>query len=355
MSHEIENEHMGANASAVFSAREGAGWTGLGRAIPSDIAKDPAKIAAFLGADWKVIAQPAFYQNERGEFIRIPGTMAQVRSDNGQSLCTSSESRYHTDNRQPSDVFEAFRDELATENMEISHAAVLKGGQIIVVSALMSPDFDIDVGGKGRDIVKSYTNLSTGYDKKHGTKKSKSGMRVVCNNTLQASIAIAKQIGSLKTLRASQVLEADTLKSLVENTMLIVEAERIAYDAMANAKLSDADLSRYFADVLEVNIEDLGKVDRHGKKVISTKTENMLTALTAAYTQGRGAAVAHGNLWGALNAVTHYATHDKTVRDMSGDGEDAARVASNLFGDAAVLKERAQSLALSRAQVLVAA
>jgi hypothetical protein len=55
--------------------------------------------------------------------------------------------------------------------------------------------------------------------------------------------------------------------------------------------------------------------------------------------------MASGTLWGALNAVTYYATHQKTVRDTSGTGTEAARVASNLDGDAAKLKLKALAVA----------
>jgi hypothetical protein len=80
----------------------------------------------------------------------------------------------------------------------------------------------------------------------------------------------------------------------------------------------------------------------------------MLTALKNAYVNAPGAAIAHGSMWGALNAVTYYGTHEKTVRDTAKDGDDAARTASNMFGDAGRLKARAQMLALTRQQQRVA-
>jgi len=354
MSHEIEQKGTNpADASAVFSTREGAGWTGLGRAIDPSIAKDPQKIAELLGATWTVQARPAFYQDAEGKFHRITGAAAQVRSDNGKALSLTSDTRYHTTNRQPVDVIEAFRDELAAENMEISHAAILKGGQIIVVSALMDPEFDIVVG-KG-DRVKSYTSLSTGYDTKNGTKATKGDMRVVCANTLAASLGLAKVSRQIRTIRASTELEYDSLKNLVANVSELVDAQRVAYNDMSNAHMSEADVLRYFADVLEIRIEDLGKVDKQGEKIISTKTENIITALKNAYTNAPGAAIAHGTMWGALNAVTYYGTHEKTVRDTAGDGKDSARVASNLFGDAAKLKARALQFALNHNRIAVAA
>lgn len=331
MSHEIEK--------AVFMASEGAGWTGLGKAIPAEIAKDPRQIAEFLGATWTVETREAFYKDAKGAFAPIPGSAVQVRSDTGRALSITSDSRYHVTNRQPCDVFEAFRDELAAHHMDISHAAVLRGGQQIAVSAVLNNDHDITVG-RG-DKLKSYVTLSTGYDKKHGTKATKGTIRVVCANTLAASLKMAADSDQLRVIRASTQLEFDSLRELVANVKELEAAEAIKFNQLANWQMSDADVARYFASVLEINIDDLGKKTVNGKDAVSTKSRNMLTALTNAYETAPGAAIATGSAWGALNAVTYYATHEKTVRDTTDDGATLARIASNISGDSAKLKHRA--------------
>ena len=96
-----------------------------------------------------------------------------------------------------------------------------------------------------------------------------------------------------------------------------------------------------------MNISDMDKVNANGSKLISTKTQNILAQIMASYGNAPGAAMATGTAWGAFNAVTYYATHLKTVRDTSESGKEAARVASNLNGDAARLKVRALQLAAS--------
>lgn len=64
MSHQILN--------AVFSQREGAGWTGLGQVIPADIAKDPRKIAELVGAMYAVEKREAYYKGSDGRLITAP-------------------------------------------------------------------------------------------------------------------------------------------------------------------------------------------------------------------------------------------------------------------------------------------
>jgi phage/plasmid-like protein (TIGR03299 family) len=336
MSHEIE--------TAIYSQREGAGWTELGQVIPQNIAKDPAKMAELVGATYNVVKRECFYKTASGDFRTVEGREVLVRDDTGAMLEVVSDTRYHVENRQPLDLLESFRDELAKNHMEISHAAVLDGGRKIAVCAMFPKDFDIDVGGKG-DIVERYVTGTTGYNKKDGTRYMQGNRRVVCNNTLQAAIQDAIADGKLRTLRASTLLQTDSLVKLLASTMTTMEAERATFDALANASMSAVDVSRFFANVLEINIEDLGKFKADGSKLISTKSQNMLKELADAYSNAPGAAIATGTAWGALNAVTYYATHIKTCRDTSGSGNDAARVASNLNGDAAKLKMRALELA----------
>jgi hypothetical protein len=376
MSHNIErSEH------AIYSAAEGAGWTGLGRAIPSEYAKDPAKMAEMVGATFQVVARPIYYRDTnvseaapKGTVHQADGFMAQIRNDTGALLGITSENRYHTDHRQPADIFEAFRDQLAKDGLTISHAVMLGGGSRIAVCALLPSEFDIQV--MPGDTVKTYRTLSTGYTGKHGTIKSESGIRVVCENTLEYSIDRAARDGKLSVIRAStQITDASLLSRLVAgedvgadtsddvasgrwvgklktvaNTVRLVQRQ---YQELANASVSDLDVQRYFCDVLKIQFEDLERKHKDGRDVVSTKSKNMIRALSDAYKSAPGASMARGTAWGALNAVTYYATHQKTVRDTSGAGAHIARFASNMDGDAADLKKRA--LALAGERFLVAA
>jgi phage/plasmid-like protein (TIGR03299 family) len=336
MSHEI--------VSAVFSAREGAGWTGLGQVIPADAAKDPRKIAELVGATYTIDKRQTYFKDATGTLRAIPNREVLVRSDTGAALEVVSENRYHVTNRQPADILEAFRDELAKESLEMSHVAVLSGGSRIAACAYLPEDLDTVVGKSDR--VKNYVTLSTGYDGKNGTIATSGTERVVCANTLAMSIIQAQESGKIRTIRAStEIYEAATLAQLLKDckTRLAIQSE--TFNKLANTSMSSDQVARFFADVLKIDISKLGTFNKDGTKAISTKSQNMLRELASAYSSAPGAGMAAGTAWGALNAVTYYATHVKTIRDMSGSGENAARVASNLNGDAEKLKLRALQLA----------
>jgi len=370
MAHEIQ--------SAVFMASQGAGWTGLGRAIPAEIAKDPRKIAELCNALYEVKAAPLYYDvntvpqtyyvdmiDSNGQPMSIkvttPGLAvkerakdytAQVRADTNSLLSVTSANRYHTTHRQPSDIFEAFRDQLMEHGWEISHAAVLRGGQIVAVSAILPDDYDIIVG-KG-DRLKKYVTLSTGYNpraNKSGTNCTNGTIRVVCANTLAASLIAAERTDQLRTIRASTELEFGDLAALVDRVKDLREAEVQAFNELANRQMSETDVARFFADVLEIDISKLNTKNANGKDDVSTRAKNMLASLAKAYREAPGATIAQGTAWGALHAVTYYGTHEKTVRDTKGDGDDVARAASNMIGDAAALKARALQLIMNRARV----
>jgi phage/plasmid-like protein (TIGR03299 family) len=332
MSHEIE--------SAVYSQREGAGWTGLGQTIPATAAHDPAAIAALCNAEYRVEKRNVCIE---GSTKALQGYQALVRTDTDEVLHVASRSRYHLDNRQPVEIFEAFRDQLAQERLEISHAAVLKGGRLIAVSALLT---DATITPNDGHAVRNYVTLSTGYDGIHGTAATVDSERVVCANTWRANLRNAMDSGKIRAIRASTRLEHGTLADIVGNIDSIISAQKRSYDVLANARMDAAEVLRLFADVCKITVSDLDKTGADGKPLVSNKARNMLDALRASYVNAPGAS--QGTAWGAFQAVTHFATHVRTVRDTAQDGVNATRVAANLFGDSARMKSEALASLMDR-------
>lgn len=324
---------------AVFSKAEGAGWTGLGQPIPEAIAKDPKAIAKLCGADYNVVKRTVYFKDTAGNYVEVPNREILVCDDNDEPLEVVSGSRYNLQHAQPINCFEAFRDELAAERMTISHAAVLRGRSIVAVCAKLPDDVSFYVGKKTKnDLIEHYVTLSIGYDRQHGRKATKTSTRVVCANTLAAAIGEAEGKNTIRSYKASQQLEANSLHELIQVVAGLVAQEKALYNKLASHKVSKEKLAEYFANVLQVKRQD-------GKEDISTRSQNIMQTLMAAYAQAPGQDIAGDTLWGALNAVTYYATHQKGVRDTNGDGEDCTRCASNLFGDAMRMKLRALSLA----------
>src|SRR5690242_12895747 len=103
MSHEIDMS-LGKPAF-VYDAAEGGAWHGLGVQIPEDIAKDPAKIAALVGAGYAVKKTPVQYEVTPGVYRKADNRIALIRDDTGGLLEILSDNRYNE--VQPVEYFEA--------------------------------------------------------------------------------------------------------------------------------------------------------------------------------------------------------------------------------------------------------
>ena len=347
MSHEIH--------TAVFSAMEGAGWTGLGVPIPADIARDPRKIAQLCGATFNVRKAKCYREMPDGTHREIEDRSVLYRDDTGADFEIVSTSRYHIDNRQPVDLFESFRDKLAADNLSISHAAVLRGGRVITVCAKLAEPIQEWrrrelVSLQGRDEILSYLTGATGYDLQHGSNYFLTGIRTVCANTLAMGLAGAERSGRLFHASASQRLGARSLKNMLEAASTVIRSEREFYAELQARAMTEQEAEDYFAAILEVDPTDIGKVDKAtGKPAVSSRTLNQLRALQSAYRHAPGAAP--GSVYGALQAVTYFVDHVGSSRDTDGDGRIAARMASSLFGRGASVKLRAVQEARTRIAV----
>lgn len=280
---------------------------GMGRIIPEDIRGNPSKIADTLGATYQVEKRPVFFKNADGTFSKAPGRDVLVRPDG---------------------VFSALQAELAEHDLKIAYGTAIKGGSLITVCAELPSEFDITVSKN--DVLKSFLVVSSDYNSKHKARATKGSIRIVSGATLSSS------------------LEDSTVADLMKGMKALIKDESQTFKLLFDTEMSNKDITKYFSACLDVDPADLGKV-KAGNKLISTKTENMLKAITQSYVNAPGADIGKGTVWGALQAISYYATHLKTVRDTTGSGVETARAASNLTGDANRLKVLALDLALSYA------
>jgi len=278
---------------------------GFGRIIPDDVKDNPGKIADLIGASYQVERRPVFFKNPDGSFTKAPGREVLVRPDT---------------------IFNALQTELAAHQLHISYGTTAKNGSVITVCAQLPSEYDIVVNKT--DVLKSFLMLTTDYKSKGKIRALKGTFRVVSDATLTTT------------------LDESTISDLMKNMGDIVKQESHTFNLMAQTEMTNSDLIKFFADSLDVDASDIGKIV-DGKKVISTKTENILKGITESYVSAPGADIAKGTVWGAYCAVLFYATKLKTVRDTTGTGAEMARAVSNLNGDAGKLKVKAYELAVA--------
>lgn len=348
MSHEID-ESTGKPAFA-FDAVEGGAWHSLGKPIPADIAKDPAKIAELVGASYHVSAEKTYVL--RSKPVEIKNRVAISRDDTGEILEVLSGNRYNI--VQPIEYFESFRDALAKNDLRISSAGVLKGGRIVFVNAKLDDSFATNV--MGLDKVTRYLCMGGGYNGEMSSFGFLNDFRVVCWNTLSAALSQNKEGKRLFSIPHSSIFDGKLLGAALGLLGKEVAVQAEVFNRLAGRKLLQKEVAKYFATIAGVKTDEMKDFE-----AMSKQKQAKLNALAEAYQKGPGAdlASAKGTLWGALNAVTHYVDHLASVRDTTSDGEAVSRFASAQFGTGAETKQKALLLAMQMAgidnKVLVAA
>lgn len=185
------------------------------------------------------------------------------------------------------------------------------------------------------DVVRKYLTLYDSFDGTMAVGLMRTGIRVVCENTLNEAISSSKQKVKFRHTKGAKMRLED-----LQETLGLVHKQ---YDHFGEA-------SRYMAGqaLMRNRAQDLLKeilktqVAPPGMPVNrSEMTHNKVMDLFEG--QGRGSTMvgSRGTAWGLYNAVTEYVDFHRATR---GKNQDDRRTASLLFGSGAALKQRAWNL-----------
>jgi phage/plasmid-like protein (TIGR03299 family) len=325
MSHEIDFS-TGTAGMAYVGARP---WHGLGQLLQPGASLDTWIKAARL--DWTALKLPSLYEMPEGHRLAgrpiVSPNYHIVRSDNGASLGVMSD-RYQP--VQPSEVMTFFRDFILTDpRFQLETAGALKGGGVIW--ALARFEGDIMAGG---DRHAAYVLLTTSYNGTLATTAQATMVRVVCNNTLTASIYGRGTAATVKVPHSrkwTDAVQRDAHERLEE-----VARGFSRYSALADALR----VARMTKDQTEALFRSLVFRGDDATKDASTKSKNAFDALFASYVTTANE-TEPGTGWTALNAVTRYVDHDRSTRRTGGVSDSDARMASSFYGSGARLKAEA--------------
>lgn len=227
-------------------------------------------------------------------------------------------------------------------------AGALRHGDTIWASARFNGD-DTVAGEK----VRNRLLMSTTFDGTGATLNKPVSTCVVCNNTFQA--ALMEPQSAIKTRHNTKFDGEKVAKDLAKVASGFTKFKQMG-DALAQAPMTRKDVVGFFRDLLDIK-------PNATKDEVSNRKLNIFDDLSRAYSQTateRNRSVDdRGDAWLALNAVTRYVDHDRTVRNVSdfAGGELEARFASAQFGSGAQLKAKAWDLLMPRVRdkVLIAA
>jgi phage/plasmid-like protein (TIGR03299 family) len=297
-------------------------WHGLGTRLESLATSKEAIDAAKLG--WGVRLEPLFAQH--GEMqLKVPNRFATVRDDRHEVLGVVGKSYTPVQN---ADAF-SFFDGVVGEGKAIYEVAGSLGrGEQVWILAKLPGELRIakdDIVEKNLLLVNSHDGMST-------LKMFFTPIRVVCQNTLSASLSQRKAGEGLALKHYAGIAE----KISAAQDILGIATRKYdelgeMYKHLASVKVDTPWIEEYVKLCFPAVKED--QVSTHMKNVRQSVVELVDSASNTLV----GSA---GTAWGAYNAVTEYIDHRKTAKT-------GAKLRSIWIGTGAVVKDAALRLAVN--------
>lgn len=301
-------------------------WHGLGNRVDYqqlEKMEPQQRIAEFqkqAGLDWRILERTISFRDQNGGIAQSNTHKALLRSDNGFQLSIVG-SKYNV--VQPYEIMQFFTD-LLDSGIQIDVAGSLDDGKKVwCLATNNNASFAL-----GSDIIKPYIQLVTSCDGSMATCAYYTSVRVVCNNTLQASRGDMKagvKVSHRSTFNASDVKQKLGLQDTEEYASIA--------DKLASAKCSTMMVSEVLETLLAKR-DSAGEIEN--EKALKKTVPQIIDSIN--HSPGADLPSAKGTLWGLLNGITHYVDYKGSARN------DNNRFKSSQFGDGAKLKNQAYNI-----------
>jgi hypothetical protein len=309
MAHCIENRD--GVYSFAFTGERSEIWHRLGQELDASATRDEWLDAA--GMTYRVEKVPAIASLNSSDFDHIAPEKRfvetdkrfLVRQDNGHVLGIAGEG-YQT--VQPVDVWSWFENYITVDDrFHIDAAGVLGSGERLWITARFNGS--LEVAGD-RHLARLL--MSTSFDASQATRNEATLTRAVCANTLRAAHMSAKAL--VKTRH--------------------------------NTRFNGAQVARELGQIAQSFFATLLGVAPDAKaSEISTRTKNIAQDLASSYRRTQHERnSSRDDVWTALQAVTRYVDHDRSVRNAP--NEVVGRFDSGTFGSGDQMKGKAMELLL---------
>ena len=281
MAHEIEV----VNGKACMAYAGEVPWHGLGVEVHNDLT--PGQMLTKAGLDWTVEKYPTFCEVD-GQKV-ITADQALVRSSDKSILSVVSDDWKPVQNET---AFEFFNEFVMEGDMEMHTAGSLQSGKLVWALAKVKDSFEI-LGG---DRVDSYLLFSNPHVYGKSIDIRFTPVRVVCNNTLNLSLAGKNDL--MVRLNHRRAFDPE----LVKQTLGIASKKMNTYKEMAEYLSS----KNFTVDSLNSYLKDVfPSLTKKDNSVMSRPAETALAALE----DQPGAEFGRGTWWQAFNSVTYTTDH----------------------------------------------
>jgi len=324
MAHEIE----GNKAFYVTTPA----WHGLGHVLTNAPSIEDAWKLAYPHTLFKLDLE-AIITDSSGSVQRMPlkNSKVIVRDDGVEFKAVGSDFELV----QPYEVLNTFRPLLDSKLVELEAGGSLRNGsQMWALGKVKNADADILPG----DHVKGYVLMYTGFDGSLRVGLSQTNVRVVCANTLAASMSETKGNSEFKFKHTRNVrLRVDSAVNTIQRTLEQFQQNVNAYKKLTTKLVNDSQMKTYVRNVLLTDAEKAKPAEISARK---TNTVNSVIDLLDTQRGLELVPAMRGTAWQAYNAVSQYLTHDV------GRSVDT-RLQSQWFGESAQLNTKALEMALA--------
>jgi len=323
MAHELTLNKNGQHEMMYIGEKP---WHGLGQKLDKPATAEEAITAANL--NWNVTQEDVLINNS-GTLAKVPSYKAVVREDNRKVLSIMKETYKPVQNIE---AF-AFFDSVVGTGQAIYDTAgsIFEGRKIFLVAKL--PE---ELKATDSDKIEQYLTLMNSHDGSSALRMYFSPVRVVCNNTLNASIRTANESISIyhRGSIENKIIEAQQALGLARRWF--ADFQDIV-NRFVQKKLDSQMVEGLINSILEVTPNENGETSNYKKKQIETilnnyynDPKNNLNGII-------------GSAWSLYNAVTQYADHQNSSVIKSADN----RFNSIISGTSAQLKQNAMNAILT--------
>ena len=288
---------MAANVESMFSVREKP-WHGLGTIVAE--APSSADALKLAGLDWNVVQEPIYTEfNEP-----VEGYKVNIRDLDRNVLGVVSD-RYKV--VQNTDAF-SFTDELLGKGVRYETAGSLQEGKKVWLLARLPREYII-----AGERISPYLVFSNTHDGSGSVKVAVTPIRVVCNNTLNLALNMAKRSFSMIHTGNIQdkIQEAKDTLFMAEEYM---DCLGIEFEQLRRQKVTDAQVKEY--------IELLLPMEKDPTPVQKKNTFKLREDMLRRYHDAPDLQKIGNNAYRFINAVSDFATHSDPIRRTANYNEN---------------------------------
>jgi len=337
MAHNISKNRQTGEYS-FFSVKQKA-WHGLGKIVEEYPTSEQA--IKFAGLDYEVEKSPLFTKGSgivqvadgiviQDTDIQIPDYFATMRTDNNTVLGVVGKDYHIVQNRDAFSFFDAIVG--GGDGILYETAGALGNGERIFITAKL-PDY-IRVGS-GDDVTEKYIFLTTSHDGSGSITAAFTPIRIVCQNTLNASLRNMSNVVRIKHTAGATERLKDAHKVMGMANTMTKNLEGI-FNQWAKVKINDTEVKKLIQMALAPNKETLDHIKKGAEDKLSTVFKNTVddAFAYAMMSDTQQMETTKGTLYGAYNAVTGYYQNVRNYKN------EEAKLQSIVMGGTAQLKSQ---------------